>query len=132
MVCIYAFGTVSSIQPSVADFLLRLCRVWGDYINSTRSTSRIYCCANYASDLMMVFGINLATASHPASFCCLCHQVVTAYKNASAHCIYRTYKVCTIMFDGWESHSNDMCCVCKHGKRDFNIYSQCLSNEDGA
>ena len=25
-------------------------------------------------------------------------------------------KVCTVMFDGWESHGNDMCCVCKHGK----------------
>ena len=86
-------------------------------MNSTRSTSPKYCCANYASDLMMVFGINLATdtpASHPVSFCYLCHQVVTAYKNALAH--GRTYKVCTVMFDGSESHGNDRCCVCKHGK----------------
>ena len=29
-------------------------------MKSTRSTSPIYCCANYASDLMMVFGINTA------------------------------------------------------------------------
>ena len=82
------------------------------YMNSTRSTSPKYCCANYASDLMMVFGINLATdtpASHPVSFCYLCHQVVTAYKNALAH--GRTYKVCTVMFDGWESHGNDRCCM---------------------
>ena len=24
--------------------------------------------------------------------------------------------MCTVMSDGWESHGNDMCCVCKHGK----------------
>ena len=36
-------------------FLLRLCRVCGDYISSTRGTPPIYCCANYASDLMMAF-----------------------------------------------------------------------------
>ena len=86
-------------------------------MNLTRRMSPIYCCANYASDLMMVLGINLATdtpASHPVSFCYLCQQVITAYKNALAH--GRTYKVCTVMFDGWESHGNDMCCVCKHGK----------------
>ena len=64
-------------------------------MNLTRSMSPIYCCANYASDLMMVLGINLATdtpppASHPVSFCYLCQQVITAYKNALAH--GRTYK----------------------------------------
>ena len=83
-----------------------------------RSTSPKYCRANYASDLMMVFGINLATDTLPVTLyrfaTCMCHQVVTAYKNALAH--GRTYKVCTVMFDGWESHGNDRCCVCKHGK----------------
>ena len=52
-------------------------------MNLTRSMPPIYCCANYASDLMMVLGINLATdtpASHPVSFCYLCQQVITAYK----------------------------------------------------
>ena len=50
-------------------------------MNLTRSMSPIYCCANYASDLMMVLGINLATdtpASHSVSFCYLCQQVITA------------------------------------------------------
>ena len=77
----------------------------------------MYCCANYASDLFMVFGINLATdtpSSHPVSFCYLCHQVIFAYKNALAH--GKTYKVCTATFNGWESHGHDMCCVCLHGK----------------
>ena len=47
-----------SVMQEHADCLLRLCRVCGGYMNLTRSMSPIYCCANYASDLMMVLGIN--------------------------------------------------------------------------
>ena len=36
-------------------------------MNLTRSMSPIYCCANYASDLMMVLGINLATDTLPVT-----------------------------------------------------------------
>ena len=49
-----------SVMQEHADCLLRLCRVCAGYMNLTRSMSPIYCCANYASDLMIVLGINLA------------------------------------------------------------------------
>ena len=72
--------SIGTVMQEHSNFLLKLCRVCEDYVSS---------CTTYASDLMMVFGINIATDSpddsHPASFFYLCHQVVTKYKDTSAH-----------------------------------------------
>ena len=83
-------------------FLLKLCSVCGDYVSCTRSTAPLYCCITYASELMMVFGINIATDSpdshDPASLCYLCHQVVTKYKDAlawySVQSVHITFDTC--------------------------------------
>ena len=91
------------------DFLLTLCRVCGDYVRFTRTTAPLHCCTTYASDLMMVFGKNIATDSpdsHPASFCYLRHQVVTKYKDALADGM--VYEVCTLQFD---THGEDLLCL---------------------
>lgn len=101
-----------------ADLLTRLCRICGRCCTSTRRQVPIYSCTSYASDLFIVFEISISNdlpSTHPTTFCYSCYQTISLYKKALDS--GRSYNVSTVVFDGWMSHSDDVCRVCEQGRK---------------
>ena len=82
-------------------YQLRLRRTCSRLCTSTRRQV-----PSYASDLFIVVGINIDDlwSTHPASFCYLCYQPID-------------HAMCALVFDGWISHSDDVCWVCEQGRK---------------
>ena len=98
--------------------LAKICRICARLCTSTRRKVPIYSCISYTSDLLIVFGISISNdlpSTHPTSFCYLCYQTIASYKKALDS--GRSYNVCTVVFDGWMSHNDDVCRVCEQGRK---------------
>ena len=93
------------------DVLEKLCRVCSRQV-VTKSSKVKHLCSDYKGQLQAVFTLSTSSDdvdSHPKFFCHSCKIVL--FKATSA---VTPYQHRTVIFEGWCSHTNSSCTVCRH------------------